>query len=168
MKASGGHYEVYRTPAWVVQAVAPLLPAGDIVDPCAGDGAILDALGRGAGIEIRPDAPEHPSVVRGVDFLAWREPLDVAAWVINPPFSLAREFITHCMTLAPGAPVWALLRTGWLFDGEARTGRVSWLRSLAPDVWGLPRRPSFTADGRCDSSTYAWVKFKGGGKWGFL
>jgi len=64
--------------------VEQLRPEGRILEPCAGDGAFLEALPRGA---------EWCGIKRGRDFLQWRGRVD---WIItNPPWSQIRVFLRH-------------------------------------------------------------------------
>lgn len=161
-----------------------------IFDPCAGEGAILRAIRDKhprasrcrcdidgqvreidvTGLEIRPDAAARCRdlgiFVAPGDFLADRSLLhETGAIVMNPPYggrtNLAERFVKHALDRLPdNGTVWALLRTNWLLDGQATTGRADWLRDgNTPDVFGLPRRPSFSGDGRADATTYAWMRW---------
>ena len=76
--------------------------------------------------------------------------------IMNPPFSHALDFVIHGMSMAP--TVIMLQRLNWL--GPAR---AEWLRRNQPDVYVLPKRPSFTADGSTDATEYAWFVW---GEWG--
>lgn len=141
------------------------------------------------GVEIRPDAQgacrEAGLNVALGDWLSstapkpalgdtewWAAALKrrgVAAIVMNPPYggraNLAQVFVRHALErLEPGCRVWALLRLNWLLDGEATAQRTSWLRNGPglPNVYGLPRRPSFTADGKADATTYGWMEWVAG------
>lgn len=177
--------DFYETPAWVVEAIAPHLPAcSRILDPCAGRGAILAALGwpHGAwGFEL--DGEHLVTVDGGVGFrrvpITKRDSLanDAELWVnddclrpelvvMNPPFNRALEFVERAIDeVVPGGSVFALLRLAFL-EGALR---VDFHRRQPADVLVLPRRPSFTGKGT-DSSAYAWFAWGPGrgGRWSVL
>jgi hypothetical protein len=76
-------------------------------------------------------------------------------WVItNPPFNVAHKILPlaleHC-----NKGVIALLRLTYL---ESCKNRASWLRRYQDNlsILFLPRRVSFTGDGRTDSACTAW------------
>lgn len=170
--------DYYATPAWVVEALVPHLPpTGEVLDPCAGTGAILTALDRPQawGLELVPElarqAPSHDIIVR--DALApepWRNPLvggrRPPLIVMNPPFARAEEFVRRALDeVAPGGTVAALLRLGFL-EGMRR---IALHRERPADVLVLPRRPSFTGRGT-DASAYGWLVWGPGrgGRWSIL
>lgn len=106
-------HDAYYTPSWLADDVAAALPAdfaGSVLDPAAGEGALLAAVDRRFGdstkafaIDIDPYAAaslklSHPSwVVSRADFLSsrsrsasrvWREvQAGLGAVVLNPPYS---------------------------------------------------------------------------------
>lgn len=155
-------HDFYGTPRWAVDRLldAVDLPGGAWLEPSAGDGAIIRAVNA-----RRSDVRWHSAEVRGEclgilrplcavttigDFLEaemYGDHFDVA--ILNPPFSLAQEFIEKCKGLARW--VCALERLNFL-EGEER---CEWLRAGPPDVYVLPNRPSFTGEGT-DSIAYAW------------
>jgi hypothetical protein len=169
--------DFYETPEWVTEAILPHVPACTrIVDPCAGRGAILDAMGwpEGAwGVEIDADrvAGTGPFVrVYQGDALGadpWTHDKRRAELVImNPPFLHALAFVERALAeVLPGGSVFALLRLAFL-EGAAR---VPFHRRAPADVYVLPRRPSFTGKGT-DSSAYAWFAWGPGrgGRWSVL
>jgi hypothetical protein len=176
------NHDYYRTPSWCVRAIAEHLPQlqfgvnAPVFDPCAGDGAILDAFcddddepphpkyGRQserhlAGIElqadlaakIRPSTYAHnevsPCVVTVRDALS-PEPWGVKGHVVmNPPFSHAEAFVRRA--IAEVAP----------HDGRVfALLRLAFLESAdraalhleyPSRVYVLPRRPSFCLAVRC-------------------
>jgi hypothetical protein len=173
----------YPTPGWVTRAILPYLPlAGSVLEPCAGDGAIVRELIAGGvngdcidAIELDPvRAKAIPSAVDVVvgDALSeeggdlWDAPHGLV--VINPPFSLAQRFVETA--LAAQRPhrgtTAALLRLAFL-EGQ---GRADFHACYPSDVYVLPRRPSFTNNGKSDSSAYAWFVWSpgGGGRWRVL
>lgn len=141
-------HDYYRTPIRAVGAVLPYLrlrPGATVLDPCAGDGAIMDVLtARGfasVGIEIDPARATISGAVCA-------DALDEdAAWphsdgiVMNPPFSRAEEFILRARRACPDGDVAVLLRLS-LLAGQARA--ALWAGHPA-DVIVLAERPSFTA-----------------------
>jgi len=149
--------DYYPTPAWATEALLGWSrraygPDFEVLDPCAGDGAILRvAKARGfvvrRAIEIRPEmAPALHEVATSVtigDALRLPKVSGVCIdWVItNPPYSLAREFIEAWRPLAHLAAF--LLRLN--FFGSK--GRSAWLRGAGrpAHVLVLDRRPAFVA-----------------------
>lgn len=178
--------DFFESPRWVVQAIYPHLPAtSEVLDPCAGRGAILAEIGRAAllespqcsgeislnGLEINLERASEAvggSVGRGYveiqqgDALAltWNRPPLV---VMNPPYSQAEAFVRKALSeVARGGSVFALLRLGFLASAKRR----SFHRQHPCDVYVLSRRPSFTGGGT-DASDYAWFCWgpSRGGRW---
>lgn len=176
----------YPTPSWCVRRLleAVDLPTGLWIDPCAGDGAIVRAANTffeapvlsWNTIELRRTKQtarvrEIPNVRHAVfgDFLTcgidvrWRRSeVPFRVCITNPPYSLAEEVIGRSLDLAEWVVM--LLRLNFL----ASEDRVSFMRSMPPDVYVLPNRPSFrrfksvdkkTGKPRItssDASEYAW------------
>lgn len=159
----------YPTPAWAVEAIVPELRArggltaeATILEPACGAGAILTVLrNAGArafwGLDINPEAAAE-ATARGFtafvgDFLTTDlgERPDVI--VMNPPFGQAQAFVERALEVVkPRGLVVALLRLAFA-EGQKR---APFHRAWPADLYVLPRRPSFTADGRTDSAAYAW------------
>lgn len=143
--------DFYPTHAWCVHRMLEVveLPRGTLLEPCVGDGAILDAC-PGHCVWFTADVRETPYALHVVDFLSV-EPADrqYAAVITNPPYSQALEFVQHSMKFAP--VVIMLLRLNFLGGGK----RSEWLRENPPDVYVLPNRPSFDGKGT-DACEYAW------------
>lgn len=181
---SCGCQEDFFTPEWCVHR---LLDTGALhfefgktwLEPACGDGAIVRAVNAwvDAAAVVEPGAwrrprwflqdirgemvleagrslldAEVPVRGRAGDFLA--DPLCEGVDVVigNPPFSLATEFVRRCLETCAG-PVALLLQFGWLASQE----RAPLLQETPPDVYVLPNRPSFTADGQTDSRDYFWA-----------
>jgi len=156
--------DFYETPPWCVEAIVPYLPRGRRgLDPACGDGAILDELKAHRvcdgllGIEI--DAGRATVARNGGHEVILDDALDnVAVWsqaelvVMNPPYKLAFDFVKRA-NQEEGMVTFALLRLGFL----ASRKRSYWLRENTPSVFVLPKRPSFTANGKTDHSDYAWM-----------
>lgn len=132
--------DFYPTP---VEAVRPLLPhliAGTVfVEPCAGDGALIDHL-QGAGhrctfgIDIAPIWP----IVRTADATTARYNMGGATcFITNPPWS--RDVLHPIITnLSSQAPTWLLFDADWIHTRQAvpflpllqtivSVGRVKWI-----------------------------------------
>jgi hypothetical protein len=71
--------------------------------------------------------------------------------ITNPPFSLAMEFILHARKIFPGTPLCFLLRLNFLESQK----RASFFKTAMPDVYVLPKRPSFMGNGT-DATGYGW------------
>lgn len=160
--------DFYETPSWCVDAL--MLPFKGFafaepeswLEPCVGTGAIITACNTPkdhvwTAVELRPELswPVTDSYVRyfpGENFLLWEAPktkFDVA--ITNPPFSLALPIIQKCLKIADVTVM--LLRLNWL---EPAADRCELLKTNPPDIYVLPARPSFQADGKTDSIPYAW------------
>lgn len=145
--------DFYATPDWVTRAILPhlLVPVEregfDALDPCCGDGAILDVLrGIGAatfGIEI-DDQRATEATRRGhhivcADALAATWPA-VPLTITNPPFSFAQAFVGRALESArPLGTVAMLLRLAFLESA----GRAAFHAANPADVFVLANRPSF-------------------------
>lgn len=127
------HGDALDDTPWTIQARDRMNPAGPRTAPFWCDH--LDCIEHR---ELRAECMRNQTVV-----------------VMNPPFKLAMPFVQRaCQEYSR---VVALLRLNWL----ASIGRADWLREHTPAVYVLPRRPSFTGDGRADATDYAWMV------WGF-
>ena len=157
--------DFYKTPAWATASILRSLgmpTAWSILDPSCGDGAILNvAHDRGhatRGIELNEErgmiARTCGRTGRVVDM---RDALSVDTWgafdavVMNPPFSLAMQFIERAIAEAKpqGADVVALLRLAFLESEE----RAEFHRAFPSDIFVLSRRPSFAASLKCKGKT---------------
>lgn len=161
----GDESDFYPTPHWVTRAILPHLPPfWRVLDPCAGDGAMLDAIGesrvehRGGirfsdinGVSLRGFELHEERAAAAVrkgyqvdrrDSLStvidWG-PFDLA--ILNPPYSLAEDFVRRAIFEAKPqrATVAALLRLGFLESRE----RVAFHREHPADVFIFASRPSF-------------------------
>lgn len=158
--------DFYPTP---FDAIAPIikhlnLPRGDWLEPSAGEGAIIAAVNKlrrdvfWTACELRPQAARQIKTVDPTadifcdDFLRadWLDHYKVA--ILNPPFSLALEFIEKCMSVAD----WVVCLERINFLGSAK--RNDFWRAHAPDVYLLSKRPSFVG-GPTDSTEYAWFVY---------
>ena len=164
--------DFYATPAWCTRAILPHLPTGGpILEPCAGDGAIVDVLCCPGGVSDRSliDTIESDKAraealsARGVT--CWHgDALSAEAWpqwdwpyslvITNPPYGLALEFAARAVIAQRphGGTTAMLLRLGFL----AGQKRAAWHQANPCDVYVLPKRPSFTGRGT-DASDYGWM-----------
>lgn len=141
------------------------LPGGRWLEPCAGNGAIIEAVN-----ELRSDIIWHANELReecGPDLKALTEQVELGDFfsakisgsydviITNPPFRLAQQFVSKCMEHSD--IVVMLLRVN--FIGSAK--RATFMREHAPDVHTLPNRPSFIGGGKTDSPEYGWFIFHG-------
>lgn len=165
--------DFYRTPEWCVKKILPALPNGSVLDPCAGDGAILRAVdgihAPLSGIEINPELCVGAQCIG--TFIEEKDALlDSTNWgrpnlvLMNPPFGLALEFVRKAIEVQKphGGTVAALLRMAFV----AGKARGAFWDGNPGDMHVLSRRPSFTGHGT-DSCDYAWFVFGPGrgGKW---
>lgn len=166
--------DAYYTPDDVAQkcvnAIRHRIPAVcRIVEPSAGGGAFLRALGQRDtyAIDIDPNA-EGLALGRYShvgDFLSVQRPdYSRPVWVIgNPPYRQAIEHVEHALSLAlpddkPAGGVALLLRLAFL---ESESRAAFWRRWPATEVHILTRRPSFTG-GKTDSCAYAFFVWYAG------
>jgi len=152
--------DFYATPSWCVHRLIERLdlPGGQWLEPCAGNGAIVDAVHakRDDVSFVTNDLRKRPYVEFNLDYLKHADKFrGFSVLMTNPPFSLAMEFIKAALANAPSESVVAmLLRLNFLAsDGRRKFFADS---GLMPDVYVLPNRPSFTEDGKTDAAEYAW------------
>jgi hypothetical protein len=173
--------DFYCTPPGVTRAILSALRLVNmtglrVVDPSAGDGAILDVcLERGAttlGIELDADRAalcnEKGHKVHVGDALSRDYPADVDLIIQNCPFNQALEHVQK-------AAVWAdkhqrraisLVRSGFL----SSKARAPFHKAYPGDAYFLAGRPSFTGDGKTDASDYVILVHGKGhtGRWQVL
>lgn len=189
--------DFYATP---LKAVYPILqvpeirdllyPGVRILEPCAGDLAIIQALDdiqKGLDytcMELREEeqikwyafAYARSLVLRGScgqDFLHnWESKFpDLLFWdhtepaydlcMTNPPFSIWEDFLWKSLSLSDN--VLFLLRLSVLGSKK----RYHMWQERHPDIYVLRDRFSFTGDGKTDSDYYAWFYWhpKESGRW---
>lgn len=171
-------HDYYRTPRWCVEAIKPFLPRKGfgvetpVLDPCAGDGAILDAFCDDedeplqsdrvlVGFEVQADLAaknRHSEHCKGGRFprvVTVRDALASESWnhegnvVMNPPFNLAEEFIRRAIkeVFPHGGAVVALLRLAFIEGQE----RAPFHLEYPSEISVLPKRPSFCMAVTCKS-----------------
>lgn len=176
-KRSTGAFErvardYYKTPAAAVAPLLPHLSYSPIIEPCAGDGALIDAL-NAAGHEVWAACdiePQRAGIATG-DAMNWQRPLGIQYHtfqvVTNPPWSRAvlHPMIAH---LASQHPTWMLFDADWphtrqsapfmhLLRKVVSVGRIKW----------IPDSPFTGKDNCCwymfDASSDAPTQFIGRG-----
>ena len=160
--------DAYFTPDAVAVACVGLLrfPVGAVVwEPHAGGGAFVRALAaRGARVAAsdlteRP-WPEATWTGQG-DFLTIDTPgCPSPSWIVgNPPFRRFEDHLDHA--LASAYNVAFLLRVAAM---ETAARVPAWRRWPLRRVTVLAERPSFSVDGRTDTTAYGWFEFERGWK----
>lgn len=91
--------------------VAALDPSGLVLEPCAGEGAFVQAL----RVHLQTCDGENDvwtcELADGSDFLQWKLEVD---WIVtNPPWSQFRSFLTHSLTLAHDVAMLATVNHWW-------------------------------------------------------
>ena len=117
--------DVVYTPDWVARDMVEFFkPTGRILEPAAGDGAILKYLPGADWCEIE----------QGRDFYEWVTAVD---WIVtNPPYSQFGKFLDHSFLIAPD--ILFLIPTNKPFNGfEIMTrieawGRIKHMRHYGP------------------------------------
>lgn len=176
--------DFYPTPRWCSVLLAEYAErqrwwekGEHVLDPCAGEGALLDVLKerglRTHGIELDEDRAcrmmrrGHQHHGTG-DALAMRWRLDrpyvgdrFSLIVTNPPFSIAEAFVQKALgELPPRGILVCLLRWSWL---EPTEERETLLHRRPPLALLLPKRPKYDLKGQ-DSVTSAWCVWGAGGE----
>ena len=166
--------DYYSTPAWVTKAILPHINLrGPVLDPCCGDGAILDQLPTfGIGIEINKERSE---IAGQKHLVIYGSALDHSQqWPIcntiitNPPYVSALPFILRA--IAQGfddiGDCAFLLRLNFLGSKK----RAEFHKNHPSDIFVLPQRPSYTGDGATDATEYAWFVWgpNRGNRWQIL
>ncbi len=160
--------DFYATPAWATRAILPHLHKGNALDPCCGEGAILDVIRDKwnvdtFGIEIDTQRALVSRGIGGHGVSAAADALGSDCWpmaetlVTNPPYSLAMRFIERWQIEETCPEAAFLLRLNFL--GSLK--RAEFHRKYPCDVYVLPRRPSFT-NGGTDATEYAWMVWGSG------
>lgn len=131
--------DFYPTPA---EAVGPLLrfldPCTHFVEPCAGNGALIDHLEAAghrciAATDIEPQRKD----IDTCDALEWVCELGDAVFITNPPWArpILHQLIAH---LTRFGPAWLLFDADWMHTRQAApfmhllrkvvsVGRVKWI-----------------------------------------
>lgn len=179
--------DVYLTPAWLVRRLleALPLPPGDWLEPAAGMGSIISTAhdlrvpAKWTAVEVREECRPYlaqivPDLVIG-DFVKTVAPRfrdehrHFKVGITNPPFCLADKYISALLPMCEWVVL--LLRMNYLCTETHATSFGEFL----PDLYCSRDRPSFTPNGRADSTAYAWhvwgppaTRVRDAGKWSLL
>jgi hypothetical protein len=155
-------HEFYATPVSAIEAILRELDGARAKqmkwgEPCAGDGAIINAMWRIHKVE--PSKWEWAEIREGKDYLKGGLTGEVDGNMSNPPFSLAVDFINQ--SLSEAGFVAYLLRLN--FWGSKK--RKEWWQEMQEATpvthqFTLSERPSFTGKGT-DATEYAWFVWDG-------
>ena len=175
-------YDAYPTPPATIQAALdriPLNPDRYILEPCAGDGRILQACAAQwprrelRAVEIDPQYEGALQAITATthltDFRIWaqdyrqmfpdRQRCGPGLIISNPPFSIAQEILEACFLVArPTTPVVMLLRLSFL---ESAQRKPFWDAHPLAGLYPLARRPSFTEDGHTLGQGFGWFVWQG-------
>jgi len=168
-------HDQYFTIDGLARTLVDLLPIEShetVLEPTVGDGAFAKA--------VAPKLDDGRLIVNDIDqevdgmyrpylgpaeierysynFMKWQIP--GVDWTIgNPPYGTihgrAEDFVRHAYSMSNNVAF--LMRLGLL--ASKRRGRTFWPNVRLRKVWVLVSRPSFTGDGRTDSSEYGWYWF---------
>jgi hypothetical protein len=162
-------HDSYPTPAWAVHRLLEVcpLPPGVWLEPCAGDGAIIEAVNTSAHYGVSPLTRDVPCIDwfahelreecrKPLSDLIWRDRVSIGSYlavdlsgadviITNPPFALSFEIAQKAVREAPVVAL--LLRLNWLASSE----RAPWLMQHTPSVYVLPDRPAFVASIACSN-----------------
>jgi len=133
--------DCWMTPGWLACKFAAWadIAGRHVLEPCAGTGNLVRALynhgaSRVSACEINVDFARRIEGCREADFLS----TDPSSWdvdivVMNPPFSLACEFISHSLRIAPRvcailpSDAWSTPSRARLWREVARPTRIAFL-----------------------------------------
>lgn len=159
--------DFYETPREAIEAFlnAFELFGINLLEPCAGNGAIIKAIKERkyaipkliTAVEIGAEHRDKlitsgANWVYIADFLTWQLNFPVDTIITNPPYSIAQQIIEHCFEIAPDAEKIMLLRLAFL---ESKKRKAFWDKHPITQLYILSERPSFTGQGT-DSTAYAW------------
>lgn len=151
-------FDWYPTPAWMTEVLLRRCHVFDVLEPCAGDGAIANVL-RARGItvwtnDIDPSRKTDWNVDATVP-LFWENMRALGShfWTVtNPPFNLAEHIVP--LAVGIGLPVAMILRLSWL---EPTDSRQRFLEKHPPSRLIVMPRHDFRGNGATDSVTSAWM-----------
>lgn len=155
-------FDYYPTPAWMTRALLRRVHVFDVLEPCAGDGAIVGVLAEHGisclwnDIDPSRDAFWHLDATKAQ---SWEEfgreqPGGFRYFwtVTNPPFNLAEQIVP--LAVARNLPVAMILRLSWL---EPTEGRQRFLERHPPSRLIVLPRHDWRGSGSTDSVTSAWM-----------
>lgn len=158
-------YDFYATPIEVVNnfLLNYKLPAGDILEPSAGNGNIIKAIkeygykNNITAIEIREEELNNLDLIADEVIIDNFLELDINRTydiiIGNPPYKYAKEFIEKCLSISNNNTIIImLLRTAFL---ESKSRYKFWQDNPLSELHVLSKRPSFTGKGT-DATSYSW------------
>lgn len=165
-------HDFYPTPAWVTAALLQHFPPNihkSILDPAAGDGAILKECARAGwgrekllACEIREEERQRLCEVASViligDYLRssiTSHTFEEDQIIANPPFRLMDEFIIKIAESE--AEYKAVLARVSILSGNGQAHLRAIEKFEPTGFLFLARRPSFTDDGKTDNNGVAWM-----------
>lgn len=166
--------DFWPTPRHAVESILEICPPppGRVLEPAAGDGAIVRVLiERGYEVhamDIRPEVMRHYAGLCPITIGDWiahaNSPITVSriagghpeSILTNPPFSIGRQFAQACLTTRP-AYLALLLRCNVI---GSNPWAPFWLEHPPTGLYPLRQRPSFSGDGKTDASEYAWITWE--------
>lgn len=156
-------HDFYRTPTWAIERILQRLRLEPlrILEPAAGDGALLEPLRKrwpDATVDAFDINPRHPAVQpRAFWFDDTPQRYDLV--ITNPPYSAAEEFVWYGLSrLAVDGRLVLLLRLAFLESQERR----ALFRRHEPDVYVLSERPSFRHGTTDPKTAYGWFVWRPG------
>jgi hypothetical protein len=172
--------DFYETPPECTRAIIPyLIEEGErglnILDPCAGDCAIVSEVMRnrpGQNYSFWDIDESHEGMGTYRNALS-NEPWlmlngqEVDLIITNPPYKLAFEFVMRALyEVKLSGTVAMLLRLPFLES----VARQEFHRDYPADIYVFAKRPSFTKNGKTDATAYAWFVWGPGrgGRWSIL
>lgn len=162
-------YEFYATPEWAIKKLLEHRRLyGNILEPTAGDGAILKAI-RNHGyknpitsVEIRRVEEKKLQEFGNVfisDFLHWQPDQKYDTIITNPPFNIAKEIVMKCFeVVSEKGQIIMLLKTAHLECGDRYN---FWQNYPVSFLYALSERPYFEDDNDTDQAAYAWFVWDG-------
>lgn len=160
-------FDYYPTPAWMTLALLRRVHPLDVIEPCAGQLAIVNVLkAKGVSVvgtnDLDPSTPcdSHEDACRWEYWNALRErPINQRPYwgITNVPFDLADRIVPLA---ASALPVFAtILRLSWL---EPTAARQRFLEKRPPSTLIVMPRWDFKGRGATDSVTSAWFIWEQG------
>lgn len=168
--------ENWETPFWTVRRLLEeiWLPPGEWIEPCAGNGRIIQAVNddrpgafRWTACELRKECEPALKKQKGLVHLSC--PVDFVKGfaavahkgkhpsvadprvsffdvaITNPPFSQSMEILQRCLVLCEYVVM--LQRANWVGSG-ANNGKNDFLRGCMPDIYNIPDRVKFLINGK--------------------
>ena len=131
--------EAYETEQWPIDAILDVeLMTKKVIDPCCGFGVLGQAAEQKGYwvkfIDIHPWLDETNIIIK--DFLTHFEDLNETTVFMNPPFSLACEFVDHARMMG-ARKIICFQRYAWregALDGQSKRG-TWWEKNPPARIW---------------------------------